>query len=135
MSRKISPAERETIEATAGGTPLQTLITNLVRATDPDAVLEVAKQATGQEEPPPEAVADAENQLREDAAAPCASNPDLRQRLETIHQSHTQTIDAISRDVVLEAGFTEDAARDEVQSFRQFIEENWDEITALQVLY
>ena len=135
LSRKISSAERETIEATAGGTPLQTLITNLVRATDPDAALEVANQATGQEEPPPEAVADAENQLREDAAAPCASNPDLRQRLETIHQSHTQTIDAISRDVVLEAGFTEDAARDEVQSFRQFIEENWDEITALQVLY
>ena len=34
LSRKISPAERETIE-TAGGIPLQSLITNLVWATDP----------------------------------------------------------------------------------------------------
>ena len=37
--------------------------------------------------------------------------------------------------MVLEVGFTADAARDDAQSFRQFIEENRDEITALQVLY
>ena len=37
--------------------------------------------------------------------------------------------------MVLDAGFTEVAARDAVQSFQQFIEENRDEITALQVLY
>ena len=73
--------------------------------------------------------------MRDAAALPFASNPELRQRLETIHQSHEQTIDIVSKDVVLEAGFTEDAAQDEVQSFRQFIEENRDEITALQVLY
>ena len=54
LSRKISPAERQTIETMAGGTLLQTLITNLVRATDPDAALEAAQQSTGLEEPPPE---------------------------------------------------------------------------------
>ena len=135
LSHKISPAERESIEATAGGTPLQTLITNLVRATDPDAAIEAARDATGLDEPPPEAIAEAQNRLREAAAKPFASNPDLRQRLEAIHQSHEQTIDTVSKDVVLEAGFTEDAARDAAQSFRQFIEENRDEITALQVLY
>ncbi len=135
LSHKISASERQAIETAAGGTPLQTLITNLVRATDPDAALEAARRATGMEEPPPEAVAEAEQQLRDAAAVPFASNPELRQRLETIHQSYEQTIDTVSRDVVLEAGFTEDGARDEVQSFRQFIEENRDEITALQVLY
>ena len=66
---------------------------------------------------------------------PFAHNPELRQRLETIHQSHEQTIDTLSKDVVLEAGFTEDAAQAEIQSFRRFIEDNRDEITALQVLY
>ena len=59
----------------------------------------------------------------------------MRQRLETIHQSREQTIDTVSKDMVLEAGFTEEAAQIEIQSFRQFIEENRDEITALQVLY
>ena len=135
LSRKISPAERESIETAAEGVPLQRLITNLVRATDPDAALDVARESTGLDEPPPEAIADAEKQLREEAAAPLAYNTELRHRLETIHQSHEQTIDTVSKDVVLEAGFTDDAARESVQSFRQFIEENRDEITALQVLY
>ena len=135
LSRKISPAERESIETAAGGTPLQTLITGLLRATDPDAALAAARQTTGLDEPPPEAIAEAETQLRHGAAAPFVSNPGLRQRLQTIHQAYEQTIDTVSKDVVLEAGFTTDAARDEVQSFRQFIEANRDEITALQVLY
>ena len=135
LSHKISPAERESIEAAANGVPLQTLITGLIRATDPDAAIEAAKDATGLEDPSQEAIAHAEQQLREAAAVPFASNPDLRQRLEANHQSHEQTIDTVSKDVVLEAGFTEDAARDDAQSFQQFIEENRDEITALQVLY
>ena len=135
LSHKISPAERESIETAAHGVPLQSLITSLVRATDPDAALEAARESTGQDEPPAEAIAEAEKQLRDAAALPFASNPDLRQRLETIHQSHEQTIDTVSKDVVLEAGFTDDAAQEAVQSFRQFIEENRDEITALQVLY
>ena len=104
-------------------------------ATDPDAALEAARESTGLEEPPPEAVAEAENQLRDAAATPFATNPELRQRLETIHQSHEQTIDTVSKDVVLDAGFTEEAAQAEIHSFHQFIEENRDEITALQVLY
>ena len=135
LSHKISPAERESIETAAEGVPLQTLITNLVRSTDPDAALEMARQSTGQDEPLPEAIVEAEKQLREEAAEPFASNPALRQRLETIHQSHEQTIDTVSKDVVLDAGFTDDAAQEAVQSFRQFIETHRDEITALQVLY
>ena len=135
LSHKISPAERASIETTAAGVPLQTLITNLVRATDPDAALEAARASTGLDDPPPAAIAEAENQLRDAAAVPFASNPELRQRLETIHQSHEQTIDTVSKDVVLDAGFTDDAAQEAVQSFQQFIEDNRDEITALQVLY
>ena len=135
LSHKISPAERQSIETTAGGTPLQTLINNLVRATDPDAALEAAREATGLYEPSPEAVAEAETQLRDAAAVPFASNPELRQRLEEVHRSYEQTIDTVSKDVVLEVGFTEAQAGDQVQSFRQFIDANRDEITALQVLY
>ena len=135
LSHKISPAERESIETAAEGVPLQALITNLVRGTDPDAALEAAREATGLQVPPPKAIAEAEKRLRDDAAKPFATNPELRQRLKTIHQSHEQTIDTVSKDVVLDAGFTEEAAQVEIQSFQQFIKENRDEITALQVLY
>ena len=52
-----------------------------------------------------------------------------------IHRSYEQTIDTVSADSLIEAGFSDDQANNIVQSFRQYIEENRDEITALQVLY
>ena len=48
------------------------------------------------------------------------------------------TIDHVSQDEVIEAGFSAEAAeraRGVVQSFEQFIEDHKDEITALQILY
>ena len=52
-----------------------------------------------------------------------------------IHRSYEQTIDRVSADSLIEAGFSDAQANCVVQSFQQFIEENRDEITALQVLY
>ena len=52
-----------------------------------------------------------------------------------IHRSYEQTIDTVSADSLIEAGFSDDQAKAIVQSFREYIEENRDEITALQVLY
>ncbi len=49
-----------------------------------------------------------------------------------------QTIDVVSKDRVIEAGFSAQAlekAKGLVQSFEQFIKDHKDEITALQVLY
>jgi type I restriction enzyme R subunit len=49
-----------------------------------------------------------------------------------------QTIDVVSKDSVIEAGFSAQAlekAKGLVQSFEQFIKDHKDEITALQVLY
>jgi len=74
-------------------------------------------------------------QLLEGAALPFAANPDLRQRLVDIHRSYEQIIDTVSADSLIEAGFSDDEAREIVQSFRHYIEENRDEIIALQVLY
>ena len=52
-----------------------------------------------------------------------------------IRRSYEQTIDTVSGDTLIEAGFSDNQANTIVQSFGQFIEENRDEITALQVLY
>ena len=135
LDRHLTPKDRETIETASHGTPLQSLISGLVNAADPDAALDVARQVTGQDDPPETAVTEARQRLLEDAARPFAENPDLRQRLVDIHRSYEQTIDTVSADSLIEAGFSDDHANTIVQSFRQFIEENRDEITALQVLY
>ena len=135
LDRHLTPRDREVIEDATHGAPLQTLVSDLVKAADPDAALDAARQSTGQDDPPESVVAEARKQLLEDAARPFAANPDLRQRLADIHRSHEQTIDTVSADSLLEAGFSDDQANTIVQSFREYIEENRDEITALQVLY
>ena len=135
LDRHLAPRDRDSIEAASQGVPLKTLVSDLVNSADPDAALDAARQATGQDDPPETAVAEARQRLLEDAARPFAANPDLRHRLVDIHRSYEQTIDTVSADSLLEAGFSDDQANTIVRSFREFIEENRDEITALQVLY
>ena len=135
LDHHLTPRDREVIEDASQGVPLRDLVSGLVDATEPDAALEAARHATGQDDPSESAVADARKQLLEDAARPFASNPDLRQRLVDIHRSHEQTIDNVSADSLIEAGFSDGQAMTIVQSFQEYIEENRDEITALQVLY
>lgn len=65
-------------------------------------------------------------------------DPKLRELLVKLKKKNEITIAHISQDQVLEAGFSHDAldrARSVVQSFEEFIEENKDEITAIQILY
>ena len=135
LDQHLTPRDREAIEDASQGVPLQALVSGLVDAADPDAPLDAARHATGQDDPPESAVTEARRQLLEDAARPFASNPDLRQRLVDIHRSYEQTIDTVSADSLIEASFSDDQAKTIVQSFQEYIEDNRDEITALQVLY
>jgi type I restriction enzyme R subunit len=73
-----------------------------------------------------------------EAAKPLATNPALRNKLIELKKSYEQTIDTVTKDEVLEAGFSaaaKDKARTIVESFEIFIREHKDEITALQILY
>ena len=50
----------------------------------------------------------------------------------------SKSIDAASKDTVISTGFDPKAAekaQSTVESFKQFIEENKDELTALQIIY
>ena len=93
-----------------------------MKAADPDAALDAAQQTTGQDDPPESAVAEARRRLLEEAAQPFASNPGLRQRLVDIHRSYEQTIDTVSADSLIEAGFSDEQAKTIVQSFQEYIE-------------
>ena len=135
LDRQLSARDREAIESAADGASLPDLISGLIRATDPDAALEAAQLATGQEEPEEAAVEQARQELLESGALPFAANPQLRQLLVEIHRSYEQTIDTVSADELIEAGFSDDQAGRVVLSFQEFIEENRDEIIALQLLY
>ena len=135
LDRRLSPQDRQGVESVAGGASLNELVRELLKANDPDEALKTAREATGQNDPPEEAIANAEKELLEAAARPFAASPELRQRLIEIHRAYEQTIDTVSQDAVLRAEFTGAEADALTRSFREYIEEHRDEITALQVLY
>ena len=119
LDRRLTKPDREEVEQ-LGGQSLQEIAHGIVAALDPD-------------------VPDEERAERLDAAvAPLAHNPELRQRLLDIRRSYEQLLDEISADELVSADYSRDAterARATVESFRQFIDDNRGEITALQILY
>ena len=61
-----------------------------------------------------------------------------RQRLVEARRSYEQAIDETSKDTLVEAGYSVDAterAKHTIESWQKFIEDNKDQITALQMLY
>ena len=74
----------------------------------------------------------------QEAVKPLAGNSALREKLIDVRRSYEQMIDTASKDQVISGQFSRkaaDRARAQVESWRQFIDTNRDEITALQVLY
>ncbi len=75
--------------------------------------------------------------MRAEAAAPFL-NPNLRHYILAAQQDAEQTIDTVTKDEVTYAGASVEAtqkARTTIDSFRKYIEENKDEITAIQLIY
>ncbi len=141
LDRRLDPAARATLAETAPGHPLPALVAGLVAALDSDAQLAAARTAAGlppDAEPPPDALALATKRLLREAVKPLAANPALRQAILDAQRRADQTIDTVSQDDLLHAGFSQDA-RDRagalVASWETFIAEHKDELTALEILY
>ncbi len=137
MEHNLSEEDEAKVRTTAGGLSTKDLSRRLVEALDPDRHVEKAKQITGSAEPSPEQVAAARAAIVQEAVKPLY-DPGLRTLLVELKKKNEITIDHVSQDQVIEAGFSQDAldrARGLVQSFEAFLEEHKDEITALQILY
>ena len=137
LNQQLSSEERVKIKEVAGGVSIEEITTGIVKALDPDEQIAEARRMTGESAPTDQAVAQAAVKLLDGAATPIA-DPALRQLLTDIKRSHEQTIDTTSIDELIEAGYSGEAtekARGIVASFEEFIKENGDQITALQILF
>jgi len=137
LNNQLTDEDRKLVEDTAGQ-PLTAITQALVHALDPDVQVEAARATSGSAEPNEEQIKQTAAKLIADAAKPIATNPTLRHTLLDIKKSYEQTIDTVSKDDVLEAGFSaaaKEKARTIIESFEQFIRDNKDEITALQLIY
>ncbi len=137
LDRMLSPADREEIAQVSGGHSVKQIAAALIKATDPDEIKAKAQAsgATTDSEPTPAELKAAAEALAEEAAKPLASNPALRDLLEAKRRKADVTIDHLTGDTLISAGYDEEKARQLVTSWKQFLEDNQDEITALQIIY
>lgn len=110
---------------------------NLLNAFDGDVIRQRAQHDNGVDIPTDEQLAEAKEALITEAVAPFRNNS-KNTVIEEIRRSHDQIMDDVNLDTVLFAGFDTDkeANADKViKTFREFIDENLDEIIALRIIY
>ena len=135
LSSQLAPVEEAELEALAG-VPLTAISKELMAITDADIIAQVIDSAemgsSGTKD-----VSGAMRSFIRDLVRPLAANPELQQRIIDIRQSHLVLVDEQSVDVLLDAAgvVDESKARAIVSSWKQYLEENRDEIVAIQLLY
>jgi type I restriction enzyme R subunit len=137
LNNELDDKDREQIKQVAKGKSLGELINSLLDSIDYDKQIEKAKELFQIDKPNEVQVEQAAKKLAEEA---CSSfdNPDLRNTLIEFRKRNEQTIDTVSKDQVILAGYDEKAkerAQMLVQNFEKFIEDNKDELTAYQIIY
>jgi len=137
LDQKIDEKDRKEIEKVSGDVTLSQMVGDLLDAVDPDKQIEAAQQMFSTTAPTVHQVKEASGKLIKDACAPF-DNPELREKIIEIKQKNEQIIDTVSVDTLISSEFDASAkekAKTIVDTFRKFIEENKDEITALQIIY
>jgi len=125
LNHQLSPDERAELERVAG-MPLAAVVGSLSRVADPDQL------ARAEQRGPPGV-----RELVEQAVQPVAANPELRARLLEIRRAHDITYDEANRDELLEAAGVDPRVRAEqvVTSWRDYLAEHRDEITAIELSF
>jgi len=137
LDEKLTEADQARVRGSGAQRSIAEIASALLSALEPDSALQAA--AVLNPNPTEEQIEQARIDLVEAAVRPLVENPTLRGILVDIHSRNEQTLDTVSVDELLDGtGFAADdtqKARATVESFRQFIEENKDEITALQLIF
>ncbi|MGN1026082.1 MAG: type I restriction-modification enzyme R subunit C-terminal domain-containing protein [Faecousia sp.] len=136
LNSQMSAAERKTF-AQKVGIPAGSLAEDLLNAFDEDVITAAAQAKFSCTEVSEQQYAQAQKALATEAAKPFY-DPEVRDFIENMRRSHEQIIDNVNIDAVTFAGFdkAQEANADRViASFRDFIEENKDEILALRIIY
>jgi len=137
LDRKVDEKDRATIEEVSKGLTLREMANRLLDAVDPDAQRSEAQVIFGTDNPTPDQIEEATRQLVERACDPF-DDPKLRNTIKEIKTKSEQIIDESNIDDVIFSGYdakAQEKAHTMVETFQKFIEENRDEITALQIFY
>ena len=136
LNSQMTPSEKKEFAETVGVGAGQ-IAEKLLNAFDEDVILHQAQEQFATAEPTEEQIAEAKKALVNEAVKPFLS-VETCCYIDNIRRSHEQVIDNVNLDEVLFTGFDsqqEENADRVISSFRQFIDENRDEIIALRIIY
>lgn len=135
LEKNLSTEQKKEIQKLGNGKSLKDITGELILSIDPDRHIERAKRNNPEcIEPTAEQVKKAADETIREATRPL-HDPALRNRIVELVRETEQVIDTVSTDKLIEAGFSLEDAKKAVTSFEQFIKDNKDEITALQIIY
>lgn len=125
LSHQLTDDERDELQRQADGTSLTQIASRLMHAADVDRQEEITETHGPA----------AARQLLEDALAPLTGNPDLRQRILEIRRDKDYVYDETNEvtSTGLELVPPEERARNEIRSWRKFLEQRRDEIAAIEI--
>jgi len=136
LNSQMSSGEKKEFTERIGDSAGQ-IAEKLLNAFDEDVIRRKAQVHYDTAAPTEEQLAEAQKALAAEAVAPFQL-PEVREYIENVRRSHEQIIDNVNLDEVLFAGFDsqqEENADRVLSSFRDFINENRDEIIALRIIY
>ena len=133
LDRKLTDEDRTRIAEVTGGKTPRDLANALLDAIDPDKQQQAIAAQHGPAPTPQQEKAVIDALL--DAACTPFDNPAVRNLIRDLKQKSDIVIDEITTDELIDADFDRQRAQETITSFRTFIEDNRDELTALQILY
>lgn len=144
LAKQLDAKAQARIEKASGGVPVGELGKALIRALNPDAIVEDAlatARARGITRSEDTLLPEEIEQARAArVAAACApfDQPELREQIESARREREQLIDHINLDTVTFSGFSEQAetqAQKTIESFTDYLRRHRDEIAALGFFY
>ena len=143
LEKQIDEKEKVRLLTHSRGKDLKQMSKDLIKAYDLDEIDTLAQDKINtvpKEDRTPaqltQAKADAQQTLIRQAAG--TFHGELNDYIDNVRKLHEQIIDDINRDTVIRAefdSFTEDKAKETIQDFSTYLEQNKDEIKALSIFY
>jgi type I restriction enzyme R subunit len=133
LDHRLDVEDRERVTQATGGKSIRALARTLLDAIDLDIQAKTATDRHGQSPTEGEMKGIAEELI--EAACRPFDDPKVRQLLKDIKQKSDIVIDEITTDEITSASYDLRQAEERIRSFKEFIEQYKDELTALQILY
>lgn len=133
LDRKLDDDDSARIRQASGGQAPRDMANSLLDAIEPDQQEQAIRERHGEG-----ATREQRQQVIDqllDNACRLFEKPAVRDVLQTVKQKTDIVIDETTPDATIRAEFDHKQARQTIDSFKQFIDDNKDELTALQILY